>query len=1140
MKYLMSFSIICGLLLFDSTMINGQDGSAFFKGMPSRLNMNDVYANNPDASHINGHEFTLEIRIFPLDLGELGKEIYVISAPILDPPNNVNLDPSNPPFFDFLMLLITDETFQNTHVEFSLTDGKSGGQSISFISNASIPQEQWSQISVTYDGTSIKMYINGTFDVSVPWHYDIVSNSIGIYAGYSWNNFHLGDQYSGLLDEIRLWDRALLASEIQGYSNTTLVGNESGLAGYWPLDEVYRKEEGNLTPDLTQNENHFHVQYDIDFVESAYTNMSHNPTSAHITFEPTSIDFGILEPGQITDPQQIVFQNSNDRSAFGKLTADNSNIAFSYESLWIKKYALYYFVDPQAQAELSLKVMPLVNGDISGTFLLSDNNPDNPAQEIPYNLIAIPLQQLDVNNIAMWVLRNGRFAGDPLLSKNGGLNYPIGSNKYAIYSSGLWLGAKVNGEIRTGIASYGSEFEAGVIAAGEPANPSQLKYRVYKIEKGDTESNPDYAEWPVEMGAPVNPDGSPKHVGDQTLFCVYNDADPDNHFDGSNPLGVEVQQTSFGYASSALTNTEFMQFEIVNTSDEAWEDAYLSLWCDPDIGYYADDVVGVDTFRNLGYAYNGDTFDESTASIDGYGDTPPAVGFDILQGGLRNEPLNAFGYFTAYQEYPDGDPSSFEEYYNLMQGLLLDGTPRIDPITAEPTKFPVSGNPVSGDGWLDAQPEDRRFVVVTGPFDLDPNQSKNIFTAIIVGQGSNNIASVQDLFDRSDAVQMLFDEGSILGSAVESIVSETIESGGESVIDDVENSNTTIQVSAEEEEVQVELTSYSEEPPGVMPPNPETTASFGKSVEIVTLGDIAWPIRVKNYYSLKHLQETRILEKDIQGLGYWNGVRNDWTIYGENPADDYGRGNSGTVVDTQDVTIGETLYEGTVSTDAYHVGTVKILARPHYPEVRFEQSIEFVHSLALENFKNPDDKRKKQLTHLIEQAQHHFLENDFTGAIQILEDAVTNHLRVRGKQGNNVWIQDDENRQQLRGDIHDLAQLLKQQLAAPQAQRRTPDENHMIVNTPTKYQLAHNYPNPFNPFTTLQYGIPEDSNVQLVIYDVSGKKICTLVNTYQNAGWHQVQWNGRNEFGQTVSTGVYFYRLEAGEFMDVKKMVYMK
>ena len=93
---------------------------------------------------------------------------------------------------------------------------------------------------------------------------------------------------------------------------------------------------------------------------------------------------------------------------------------------------------------------------------------------------------------------------------------------------------------------------------------------------------------------------------------------------------------------------------------------------------------------------------------------------------------------------------------------------------------------------------------------------------------------------------------------------------------------------------------------------------------------------------------------------------------------------------------------------------------------------------------------------------------------------------------------------------------------------------------PITYCLEDNYPNPFNPSTTIRYGLPEESNVSLVIYDVRGQVVQTLKSEHQSAGWYDVAWNGQTADGKTISTGIYFARLVAGEYSQVVKMLYLK
>jgi flagellar hook assembly protein FlgD len=100
---------------------------------------------------------------------------------------------------------------------------------------------------------------------------------------------------------------------------------------------------------------------------------------------------------------------------------------------------------------------------------------------------------------------------------------------------------------------------------------------------------------------------------------------------------------------------------------------------------------------------------------------------------------------------------------------------------------------------------------------------------------------------------------------------------------------------------------------------------------------------------------------------------------------------------------------------------------------------------------------------------------------------------------------------------------------------------------PDKFVLEQNYPNPFNPSTTIKFHLPEDSNIHLVIYDILGRVVHSLVSDASYpAGIHQVDWDGTNEIGNHLSSGVYFYRMKAvpvnggKTFNDSRKLVYLR
>jgi len=99
------------------------------------------------------------------------------------------------------------------------------------------------------------------------------------------------------------------------------------------------------------------------------------------------------------------------------------------------------------------------------------------------------------------------------------------------------------------------------------------------------------------------------------------------------------------------------------------------------------------------------------------------------------------------------------------------------------------------------------------------------------------------------------------------------------------------------------------------------------------------------------------------------------------------------------------------------------------------------------------------------------------------------------------------------------------------------DESNQL---PTAFSLYNNYPNPFNPMTTIRYNLPEDALVNITIYDMMGRVVSNLVSSQKNAGYKSIQWNATNDAGQPVSAGLYLYTIQAGQFRHTKKMVLLK
>ncbi|MDP4196611.1 MAG: T9SS type A sorting domain-containing protein [Bacteroidota bacterium] len=435
----------------------------------------------------------------------------------------------------------------------------------------------------------------------------------------------------------------------------------------------------------------------------------------------------------------------------------------------------------------------------------------------------------NINNISTWFSSDGQSDLNP--QGNSGFVFPKGSGKAAVFQSGFVWGGKVDGNIRVGGVTYQSGLKSGrIISQGVAQNPDDADARIFRVrpdwrtgsmnaEIRDGEGTEaeiraqyekDWNEWPAQYGAPykdVDGNGSydpnidiPGVPGaSQTIWYVANDLDATtcSSLYGSNPIGIELQTTIWGYSSAgALGNMLFRKYKIINKSGKDITDMYVSNWSDIDDGDATDDYAACDTTLSLAYCYN--------ASVpDGvYGANPPAVGFDFFQGpivsgaandsaifngkrlyGKKNLPMTAFYYFINSDAIM-ADPTLGTNYqagtlrfWNLFQGKIST-TGEYFPIPASLgggiTKFPLSGDPVKGTGYLDGilfPKQDRRIGSASGPFVMANQDTQEIVVAEIAaggpGSGLNNIKAVELLKNYDNIAQKAYDEFFVLPSSPE-------------------------------------------------------------------------------------------------------------------------------------------------------------------------------------------------------------------------------------------------------------------------------------------------------------------------------------------------------------------------------------
>ncbi|MEM1269118.1 MAG: T9SS type A sorting domain-containing protein [Bacteroidota bacterium] len=434
---------------------------------------------------------------------------------------------------------------------------------------------------------------------------------------------------------------------------------------------------------------------------------------------------------------------------------------------------------------------------------------------------------LDVNNVRARLFNTGA-----LFWKGAGNIYqvPKTGNASAIFASGIWIGGLVNGELRMVASDYGPyELWPGPLddQGMAPADCSQFD-RMYNVRRQDIQdfndtgvATPDLADWPWELGAPVvDGDGNPNNynlaggdrpeiLGDQGIWWVMNDMGGEHAWSGTAPIGLEVQVLAFSFQrADALNNTTFYRYTLINKGGNTLTETYFGIWSDPDLGDAADDYVGSDTTRGIGFVWNGDNDD---GGAGGYGSQPPATGYDFFQGPLVNNDgidndndgdvdedderiaMTKFVYYnndSTVQGNPDGGPDA----YRYLRGLWRDDVPITFGGTGrgfseEPADFMFPGEP--GEFWSESNtdgngaantPADRRFLMSSGPFTLDAGAVQEIVYGIVWSQGADNVASVAQMKNDDALAQAAFDVGFVLPPAPDAPRVEASELDGVAVL----------------------------------------------------------------------------------------------------------------------------------------------------------------------------------------------------------------------------------------------------------------------------------------------------------------------------------------------------------------------
>ncbi|MDZ4711256.1 MAG: T9SS type A sorting domain-containing protein [bacterium] len=422
--------------------------------------------------------------------------------------------------------------------------------------------------------------------------------------------------------------------------------------------------------------------------------------------------------------------------------------------------------------------------------------------------------EFNQNRISTFIQNSGTFNQNISISNSPGFQWTAGSNRFAIFTTGLTLAANINNVLTMAAASYTGEWSPGYVL--NQSYVTNASFKLYKVKRGDNQNNnPDWANWGlmVPYGAPYN-DVNNNNIyepaidtpgvkgADQSIFLCMTDADPLSHNQGEGfgggtpPMFAEAHMTAWCYNNSQYQDMQFIKWEVINKNIAPWTKTYFSIVADPDLGDAADDYIGCDTNRNIGYCYNADTID-GNGTPPSYGNNPPVVGISFLSCAANFADMTSFSYYTNSvlgDLVCETDPSTPGEAYRNMMGRKKDNTPFINPQTNQQTKYCYPGNPVTRQGWTEyagrigncngavtgtltapAPPGDRRFVMSYGSDNLSvaPNDTQKILIAQYIARGSNFSNSMTSLFQMTAKANELCQNGFIVGiSPTSTIVPE--------------------------------------------------------------------------------------------------------------------------------------------------------------------------------------------------------------------------------------------------------------------------------------------------------------------------------------------------------------------------------
>ena len=953
---------------------------------------------------------------------------------------------------------------------------------------------KWYHVVCTFNGNGdygvAKMYVNGQLIANDDHLYihDLTNNDgfpmrVGRAGNIqSYDGLFDYQYFTGSVSDIRIWKVARSQSQISASYNSPLAPNDTvGLRGYWKGDNI-----GNTTaPDVRGfADNDMQLRgstwmYGFGF-NSAVSECYH--------FDKGYYDAGTVQQFEVFTVTPTITNTNSEGWLEGIMKVhvnQNSNYpAFNY----------YYFsIAPNTSMQIDFKSMvPSYVNQEGINYLESHISSFNSDKKINISVNILKVQEMGTDgNINLLVSRNGQLGYNPFGQAGFTIkmedNNEMGNYSRQLplsYAGGLWLGAKVNGKTKTSVADYGSEFSPGPIDGNSASDPNNPRFRVYKISNGDRAGmNKDYDEWPVDLGAPVTSQGIPKIYGDEMTWAIYNDADPAKHYKipdagVDSRLGAEIRQMVYNF-NDGESKTFYIRYQITNKSESAWTDAIAGIWSDIDLGDQSDDVIGSDSARGMGYAYNSSSYDEM------FNGTPPVLGYTILNSFENDLEAGAVNIQMATDYYPLRDPDSTYKVYNFLSGKTGTGQVYKNVNTGQVTTYLFHGKPEENSDLIDKFPADKRILVATKKFNLNPGETREFLVAInVVEYGSilNSIAHLREVSDMSEIYAKTHDNTEFKILAVKDIKGD------------------------QGKQVRVTWTKH----------------SFDRFMGDNGNGDNG-PDNFLASYSVWRKVDAKLGKT----MGKVMSIKNE--LFEQ-------VGTANAIQTPVYSLVVPTLRDSSIHGGLYYT-EFKVLAHAAFSADWIETLPDSGYSVDNLSPDPPANIAGKISGENVVMSWNKCEASDYSFTIIYSSITPFENLSdeliagtVRGNEFTFPYA------------VYKTGNYYRVVHQDFSGNKGNPSDNFQLVLTgigdnqmPTEFALHQNYPNPFNPETKIKYDLPSTAFVSVEVYNVLGELVQVLVNEMKPAGRYEVPFNSNG-----LSSTVYFCRMTAGNKVFVKKMLIVK